>query len=159
MDHNPYTPPDATVADQPRPPGSPWKAIGLGLLTDIGGTMVASLVLAIILGITMGAQGHGPEEIEAAMRGPFLESWASTVGTLVGLGFSVAGGYVCARIVRRAELKFGAIQGVLANVIGFALSGESQVDDRPFLLAGISFVAVLAGALWGQLRNGARPRG
>jgi hypothetical protein len=158
MSHNPYTPPDAALADESRPPGSPWKAIGLGLLTDIGGTLVASMVLAIVFGIVMGAQGHGPEEIEAAMSGPFLDSWVSTIGTLVGLGFSVAGGFVCARIVRRSELKFAAIQGVLATVLGFALAGEPQVDDRPFLLASISFVAVLAGAVWGQMRNRARPR-
>ena len=101
--------------------------------------------------------GATAEEIEAASRGPFLESWLSTVGTLVGLGFSVAGGYVCARIARRSELKFGAIQGVLSNVLGFALSGP-QADDRPFLLASISFVAVLAGAVWGQMRNRERRR-
>lgn len=159
MSHNPYTPPESSVADQPRPPGSPWKAIGLGLLTDIGGTMAASMVLAIIYSIAMGAQGMSREEMEAAMRGPFLESGFSTVATLVGLGFSVAGGIVCARIVRRSELMFGAIQGVLANVLGFALSESAQADDRPFLLASISFVAVLAGAVWGQMRNRARPRG
>jgi hypothetical protein len=159
MDHNPYTPPDAALADQPPPPGSPWKAIGLGLLTDIGGTLLASMVLAIAFGIAMSAQGQGPEEIEAAMSAPFLDSWLSTAATLVGLGFSVAGGYVCARIVRRSELKFGAVQGVLATVLGFALAGQSQADDRPFLLASISFVAVLAGALWGQHRNRARRLG
>ncbi|MEK8033123.1 hypothetical protein AACH06_20045 [Ideonella sp. DXS29W] len=157
MDHNPYTPPDSAVADQPQPPGSAWKAIALGLLTDIGGTMVASIVLAIVFGIVMGAQGQSVDEIEAAMSGQFLESWVGTISTLVGLGFSVAGGYVGARIVRRSELKFGAIQGVLANVLGFALSGSAGNDDRPFLLASISFVAVLAGAVWGQMRNRARP--
>jgi hypothetical protein len=44
-------------------------------------------------------------------------------------------------------------------VLGFLLSGSAQADDRPFLLASISFVAVLAGAVWGQMRNRARPRG
>lgn len=159
MSLNPYTPPESSVADQPRPPGSPWKAIGLGLLTDIGGTMVGITLLYIVYGIMMGSQGMSPEEMEAAAHGQFLESGLATVGTLIGLGFSVAGGYVCARIARRSELMFGAIQGVLSNVLGFALSGTAApVDDRPFLMAGVTFVAVLAGAVWGQIRNRARPR-
>jgi hypothetical protein len=139
VSHNPYTPPESSVADQARPPGSPWKAIGLGLLTDIGGTMAASMVLAIVYGITMGAQGMSAEEMEAAMRGPFLESGISTIATLVGLGFSVAGGYVCAR-VQRAGL----------------LAVRLRAGRRPALLAGEHLVRRGAGRR--RLGPDAQPR-
>jgi hypothetical protein len=154
MPHNPYTPPEAPLADQPLPPGSPWKAIGLGLLVDIGGTTVAGTVFAILAGLVMASQGYAVEDVEAAFSGPVLDSWVSAGAMLIGLGCSVAGGYVGARNVRRQELKFAAIQGVLANVLGLLLaSGPDSADDRPFLLLAVSFVAVMAGAVWGQLRN------
>lgn len=154
MPHNPYSPPESPLADQPRPPGSPWKAIGLGLLTDIGGTMVLGTIFALLAGVVMASQGYEVEEVEAAFSGPVLDTWVSALAMLIGLGCSVAGGYVCARIVRRQELKFAAIQGVLANVLGLLLaSGPDAADDRPFLLLAISFVAVMAGAVAGQLKN------
>lgn len=154
MPHNPYSPPEARLADQPRPPGSPWKAIGLGLLVDIGGTMVLGTLFAILAGVVMAAQGRPVEEAQAAFSGPVFDSWISTVAMLIGLGCSVAGGYICARIVRRQELKFAAIQAVLANVLGLLLaSAPDAADDRPFLLLATTFVAVMAGAVWGQLRN------
>ncbi|MFZ5549664.1 MAG: hypothetical protein ACOZJX_13285 [Pseudomonadota bacterium] len=151
---NPYSPPEAHVTDQPRPPGSPWKAIGWGLLVDIGGTMVLGTVFAIVAGVVMAAQGYPVEEVEAAFSGPVFDSWVSAGAMLLGLGCSVAGGYVGARIVRRQELKFAAIQAVLANVLGLLLaSGPDAADDRPFVLLAVSFVAVMAGAVWGQFRN------
>lgn len=154
MPHNPYSPPEAPLADQPPPPGSPWKAVGLGLLVDIGGTMVLGTVFAILAGVVMASQGYSAEEAEATFSGPVLDSWVSAGAMLLGLGCSVVGGYVCARIVRRQELTFAAIQGVLANVLGLLLaSGPDAADDRPFLLLAVSFVAVMAGAVWGQLRN------
>lgn len=154
MPDNPYSPPEAPLADQPRPPGSPWKAIGLGLLVDIGGTMVLGTVFAILAGVVMASQGYSAEEAEATFSGPVLDSWVSALAMLIGLGCSVAGGYVCARIVRQQELKFAAIQGVLANVLGLLLAaGPDAADDRPFLLLAVGFVAVMAGAVGGQLRN------
>lgn len=158
MPHNPYSPPEARLADQPQPPGSPWKAIGLGLLIDIGGTMVLGTIFAVLAGVVMASQGGSIEDVQAAFSGPVFDSWVSALAMLIGLGCSVAGGYACARIVRRQELKFGAIQAVLANVLGLLLaSGPDAADDRPFLLLAVTFVAVMAGAVWGQIRNHRQP--
>src|ERR1051326_8127077 len=52
---NPYAPPEATVHDLPPKPGSWFKAIALGLATDIGGTLVATGILALIYGIALDA--------------------------------------------------------------------------------------------------------
>ena len=93
---NPYAPPEATVQDQPSKPGSAFKAITLGLATDIGGTLLATIVLALIYGVALGAAGIKGDEIAATIRASATDSWFFYATTLVGLGFSVLGGFVSA---------------------------------------------------------------
>src|ERR1051325_6632749 len=64
---NPYAPPEATVHDLPPKPGSWFKAIALGLATDIGGTLVATAILALIYGIALAASGVKREDIGAIL--------------------------------------------------------------------------------------------
>ena len=44
---NPYAPPEATVHDLPPRPGSAFKAIALGLAVDVGGSLIATVILAV----------------------------------------------------------------------------------------------------------------
>ena len=51
MSNDPYTPPSAPVRDrQPEAPGSTWKAVTFGVLSDIVGTFLAGIVLFALLG-------------------------------------------------------------------------------------------------------------
>ncbi len=43
---NPYAPPDAKLADPAAAPGSPLKAVALGLAVDLGGTVIATVLVA-----------------------------------------------------------------------------------------------------------------
>jgi hypothetical protein len=151
---NPYAPPEATVDDLPARPGSAFKAIALGLATDIGGTLLATILLAVIYGAGLGAAGVKGEEIAATLRASATDSWFFYATALVGLGFSGLGGYVCARVARRSELKLGAILAALSAILGLALAGDEQQQLGTllsFTLAGIG--AVLAGARLGLSRN------
>src|SRR5215510_393560 len=122
---NPYAPPEATVQDLPSKPGSAFKAIALGLVVDVGGSLIAAVILAAIYGAALAATGVPREDIAAAMQASTTDSWFFYVGSLVGLGFSVLGGYVCARIARRSEMKLGAILAALSAISGFLLGGDA----------------------------------
>jgi hypothetical protein len=150
---NPYAPPEATVHDLPRKPGSGFKAIALGLAVDVGGSLIASVILAAIYGAALAAEGVKPEDIAAAMQASATDSWFFYVGSLVGLGFSVLGGYVCARIARRSEMKLGAILAALSALSGFFLAGDQLQLGTLLSMTLLGFGAVLAGARLGLARN------
>ena len=144
----------ATVHDLPPKPGSWFKAIALGLATDIGGTLVATAILALIYGIALAASGVKREDIAATMQASATDSWLFYVSSLVGLGFSALGGYVCARIVRRSELKFGAILAALSALLGILFAGENTQQLGTFLsLTLLGIGAVVVGARLGQAKN------
>ena len=147
---NPYAPPEAAVHDLPVKPGSAFKAVALGLATDIGGTLVATVILALIYGAALGAAGVRREEIAAAMQVSATDSWFFYAMTGVGLGFSVLGGYVCARIARRSELKLGAIPTLLPDGWDYGkVFGElpQGATDSRFALASGALALLLASML------------
>jgi hypothetical protein len=150
---NPYAPPEAAVQDLPARPGSAFRAIVLGFATDIGGTLVATIILALIYGVALGAAGIKGEEIAATIRASATDSWFFYATTLVGLGFSVLGGFVCARIARRSELKLGAILATLSAISGLALAGDELQLGTLLSLTLLGFGAVLVGARLGLARN------
>lgn len=150
---NPYAPPDAQLGDPPAGPGSPYKAVTLGLLVDIGGTTLATLLLAFVYGIVLAASGAGADEIAAAVDGGLTDSWLFYATSAIGLGFSALGGYVCARIARRAELRIGGVMAVLSAVIGVLLAGDQYQLGTFASLTLASIGAVLIGARWGAARN------
>ena len=153
-DRNPYAAPEAKLADPAAKGGSPLKAIVLGSLTDIGGSLLSSAILLFIYGIVLGAQGMAPEEI-AGLGAISRDSWVYYLDMLIGLGFSVLGGYVCARIVRRGEYKYGAIQAALSALLG-ALAGFNPEDFGLFLSLEITSTAlVMLGVHLGAKRNAA----
>ena len=151
---NPYAPPEAAVQDLPPRPGSAFKAIAFGLATDIGGTLLATIIMALIYGAALGAAGVNSEEIAATLRASATDSWFFYALALVGLGFSVLGGYVCARIARRSEMKLGAILAAASAVSGFFLAGDEQQQLGTLLsLTLLGFGAVLVGARLGLAKN------
>ena len=150
---NPYAPPEASVQDQPSKPGSAFKAIALGLAVDVGGSLIATVILAVIYGAALGAAGVRREDIAATMQASATDSWFFYAGTLFGLAFSVLGGYVCARVARRSELKFGAILAVLSAALGLALAGDEQQLGTLLSLTLAGIGAVIAGARLGLAKN------
>lgn len=150
---NPYAPPDAKLADPAASPGSPVKAVTLGLVADLGGTVVATILLGIAYGIVMGAMGVSAEEIEAATTNMPTDSGLFYLATLAGLACSALGGYVCARIARRSELKLGAILAAISAGIGLAIGGDPGRLGMLISLTILGIAAVLAGANMGRAKN------
>ena len=150
---NPYAPPEAPVRDASAKAGSALKAVTLGLVVDIGGTVVGGLIFGVVYAMVAGASGSGSEEIAASVSHIDTDSWLFYAGTALGLGFSVLGGYVCARIARRSEYRLGAILAALSAIAGSLIGGDQyQLGTLLSLtLAGIG--ATLFGARLGFLKN------
>ena len=154
---NPYKPPAAAVRDPPRPPRSPIVAVLAGLAVDIGGTTVAGIVLGIVYAAMLAARGMGAEEIgttltELEVSGYFILS------TVVRLGFSALGGYVCARMARRDERRLTAIMAGLVVAIGFAMGAARWGVGLNVLMLVLTFAVVIAGGELARRRNVADAR-
>jgi hypothetical protein len=150
---NPYAPPQAAVKDLPAGAGSAIKAVTLGLVADIGGTLAGTVVFMLIYGIVLGVSGASAEELAAASDFTATDSWQFYAGTLLGLGFSVLGGYVCARIARRSEMKLGAVLALLSAAIGVLLAADQYQLGTLLSVTLASIGAVMVGARLGQAKN------
>jgi len=150
---NPYGAPQAKLADPAPRPGSPYKAVLLGLLTDFGGTIALSVLIALAYGIQLAAYGASPEEIEAASRSLPADSWAFWAGTIGGGGFSVLGGYVCARIAGQSEYTLGVILAAISMLLGLVLGGGGDDVGMQVVLHAASIACVIVGSHIGKTRN------
>jgi len=150
---NPYSPPKADLADRPRPPGSPVKAVLLGLLVDLGGSLLVGALLGVALAISVAQPGMTPEELERALTDISPGSWVSIVGTLAGAACSVLGGLVCARVARRPDYRLGFVLGVLATGSGLLLSFTQYSLAMNALLATLTFSCVLLGTWYGRVKT------
>jgi hypothetical protein len=154
-ERNPYSAPASKVADPAPRPGSPYKAVGLGLLTDFGGTMVFSTILTFVYGVMLAGSGVAQEDLEAAIRnasaGDTLYFWIGSIG---GCGFSLLGGYVCARIARQSEYTLGVILAASVVVLGLLLFGDGGLDlGLSVVLNAATVAAVIVGAWIGKKQN------
>ena len=98
------------------------KAVLLGLLTDIVGSICVGFGLAIILGIMAAASGDlSPAHIEALRQNFFLRL-SGLIGTTF---FTALGGYVAARIAKETPLANSFAVGILSLVLAITLAASS----------------------------------
>jgi hypothetical protein len=157
--HNPYRAPTTPVTDAPPPPRSPILAVLAGVAVDIGGSVVSSVVIGIVYYATLASRGGSPEEIGAALSEMGSSSGYFVVAVATGLGFSVLGGYVCARVARRKERRLAAIAGLLSVATGLSIGGASLGLWGNAGMALLSFASVMLGGELGRRRNVAQARG
>jgi hypothetical protein len=150
---NPYSAPSAKVSDPAPRPGSPYKAVALGVLTDFGGTFVLSIVLVFLYGMSLAASGMPQEEIQQAIQAASADSWYFWAATIGGGGFSVLGGYVCARIARQSEYTLGVILGALNVAIGLLIGDGGHDVGMSITLNAATVASVILGAWLGKKRN------
>lgn len=153
---NPFSPPKVDTYTEATRGGSRLWAVVAGFVTDIGGSMVAGILTAGVVGAVLGAQGIPPEQIQEFFSSSDPYSWFMVINYLVGCAVSVLGGYVCARIARRDEYKLGGI--LAASVIAFGLLLFSAGNaSRPMALhvglVLITVASVTLGAWLGAVSN------
>jgi hypothetical protein len=154
-----YKPPATPVEDAPRPPGSPFVAVLVGLVVDIGGTLLAGILFTLIFTILRASKGGSAADVETALAALASDTGFRVVSSIVGLSFSVLGGYVCARIARRNEYRLAGVQALVTTFVGYALGGAGTLElGYEVALTILSAVAVFAGAARGQRYNELRQR-
>jgi hypothetical protein len=125
-----------------------------GLAVDLGGTMLASLLIGLVHGLSLVRQGMPPEQVGPALAEVDPRSSYFIVSTVVGGAFSLLGGYVCARMVLRDERKTTAIMALVSAAIALAIA--LAIGELPWLQAAgivLTIATVMAGGELGRRRN------
>ena len=125
------------------------------MLTDFGGTFALSIALAFFYAMALAASGTPPEQIAEAISSTSADSWYYWAATLGGGGFSVLGGYVCARVARQSEYTLGAILAAISVGLGLLIGGGSSERDvgMSIVLNAATVACVILGAWLGKKRN------
>lgn len=153
MQGNPFQPPQASLVEHSAKPGSPVKAVLLGLAIDVGGSVLLGVVLAMAYAFSLAAKGLSENEIKQAMETLSNDSWMSIVGLLAGSGLSVLAGYVCARVSGRQDYKLGFVLGALSATSGMLLSFGAYSFMTGAALSGLTVLAVLLGTRLGRAQR------
>jgi MFS family permease len=149
MSAGPYAPPGAALADQPRPPWAPWKAVLLGLAIDIGGSSLVGTVISVVGAVYLASTGVKPEDLTAALIAWIRDPWVLTVGFIPGAACSFFAGMLCTRFARRSDYKLGIVLGGLSSTVGFLLSLGTYTLLVNLVLTALSFASVLVGTRFG----------
>ena len=125
MSDNPYQP---TLVPPWAPPSQERRqisilAIVLGVLTDIGGSLILGVVLGVVFAFYLLSQGASPENIADEMQGTTFY----LVGTALGLCLTVLGGFIAGKVAKRSEILHGALTGATSTVLGLLM----QLVQRP----------------------------
>ena len=115
--------------------------------------MVIGILLDLAYAARLAAGGMTPEQVDAALKSIPPESTVAVLGMLLGSLCSVAGGYACARIVRRDEYRVAAMMAALSLFISLLLGAGDQPPDMLFLLSACEVACVLLGAKYGRAHN------
>jgi len=153
MSHDPFKAPGSNVDVPDTARGPAVKAVVLGLMTDIGGSVISSLAFFMVYGAYLGATGGTADDLMMLARGNGIDSPMALALALVGCMFSVLGGYVCARIAKHSEYRLGAILSACSVAAGLLLGGGGESDAMTGLFSLFTVASVMTGAHLGARRN------
>jgi len=153
MNANPYTPPKAKLADRPKPPGSPIKAVLLGLGVDIGGSLLIGTALGFFYAISLAMSGMNQAQIHEAVTNVSSGSWISVIGMAGGCISSVLGGCPCARVSRRDDYKLGFVLAAISSIVGLLYSYNSHSVPVLALSVSLTIDSVLIGTRIGRSKS------
>lgn len=122
------------------------KAVAAGLATDIGGSVVGAIVLAILVIVLNGGE-TSPEHLATLKDNIYVNLF----GVLVSTFFTGLGGYVAARLSRPDGLINAITVGILSVLLGIVLMVlvPGVTPDWHLLLGAI--LAIPAALLGGKI--------
>ena len=130
------------------------KAICYGLLIDIGGSLVLSILLGMIYGVVLIKQGVPADQITERMS--VIDHWSllGIVGTIVGVAISFFAGYVCASKSITNINRDAAILGAISATFGAVIGSSSYSLIEIVVLSVATVGAVICGAmLWRKINS------
>jgi hypothetical protein len=146
MDQNRYQPPRAKVDARNGEPGPIPKAVAIGAIIDIGGTMLGSFALGLIYAVILGMQGQTAEMIQHALNN--MDRW-SVVGlafTAMGTTMSMLGGFQCAVIANRTTYLAPGILSLVSVTFGAVMNDGSIELPELLFFSALTVAAILGGA-------------
>lgn len=151
MPHDPFKPPSSDVSVPDIRRGSAVKAVVLGAVTDIVGSMIASFVFFVAYGAYLAMTGNSPDQIGARTGDVGFDSPVGILVNIVGCLFSVLGGFVCARVAKHSEYKLGGILSAVSVALGVLVSGGAEPMIALYSL--LTIASVMIGIHIGARRN------
>lgn len=122
------------------------RAILTGGLVDVGGTYLWGLLIGAIVTSAYGLSPLPPDQLATQLDQIFqTDPVISGVNLVVGLLFSILGGYVAARAAKQDELLNGGMSGWLGVVLGIATLVTGEYSVPLWLL----LVEIVLGPAWG----------
>jgi len=125
-DINPFASPRAARRPDPRAvpirPAKAYKAILAGLAVDFGGSFLTGFVLSVVQMVFLVQAGHPASSVGQILSQAPWHSPFRLLGTVLGCGLSVLGGFVCARLARRSEFRLVGIECAISMTLGFAMA-------------------------------------
>lgn len=146
MEQNPYQPPRGKLQARSREPGSLAKAVAIGAVIDIGGTMLGGIVIALAYAVMLGVQGHSTEMIQQTLSNVDRWSIYGILLTAMGILMSVLGGFQCAVIANRNTYLAPGILSLIS--VAFGAIGDDGRTELPVLLffSAVTVASILGGA-------------
>lgn len=120
------------------------KAVFLGFLADIAASMLFSVILGFIALAVLSAKGYQGDELETMLMQLFSGAVYMLISIVIGLGFTVMGGYIAGRIAKTGEYFHAGAVGALGLILGLFFMGQAPLW---YNIAG--FVLVIPAALLG----------
>ena len=142
---HPYEPPRSRVADMAERAPRPWLGLVLGALADIGGTLVAGVMVSMWYSAQLISEGKTPDQVVESLANMPVDSGIGIAAMGAGLLCSLWGGYVCASFASAAPYKWGGILAAIVCLIGLAMGGGQYAPGLELALLAATFVVVLAG--------------
>ncbi len=155
METDPYRTPAARLIVERKSPSMVRSIAGplAGVTVDILGTSLFGIIFTTALAIWLATTGAAPELIVQRLEDLGATPAFYLPGALIGLAFTALGGYIAARIARRAELLHSGATGVLSMLFGFVLFEDAYVPSmRWFLWLGLA-LTIPAALLGGWLAH------
>ena len=155
MSTNPFEPPesDATGKREPAEPSSPFGAVMLGLLVDVGGSVAVGIVGSVVYARQLHDEGVPDDQLREAMSNLPHDSPLYMGTLLIGIALSVLGGYVCARVARRHEYRAGLMMAAASALFSLVMGGGGEDAGMTVLLTVTGFACNLLGVKWGADHN------
>jgi hypothetical protein len=150
MPHNPYEMPRSDVQQNEALPVRPVRGILIGLLIDLGGSILAVTAITFAYAIYIGTRGASASEIEGALTSTDPTSVLGAMHTLAGLGMSYLAGFYCLRISRGTNLRYPLVLAAIVLVLTISAGVAWNLMDLLTLL-GLSALTVGATLLGGAM--------
>ncbi len=146
MNNNLYHPPESRLSNGDLEPGSPIKAIIVGVAIDIFGTLLLSVILGIVFGLYWHYSGENIDALADHASQLDLTSPFQMVSMILGSLISLYAGYTCARIARQNIYFYAAVAGLIVSILSYLLGMQSFSQAESLFLSILSLAIYIYGA-------------